>query len=174
MEVWKSVKGYEGLYEISNQGRLKGLEKIRIIGYGGTRIYPETIFTPTPNTKGYCVCVLRDHGKSKTFSIHRLVAEHFLERLDCKNSVNHKNGIKSDNRVENLEWCTVKENNDHAKETGLLAFGEKNPNSKISEIEAIKILSLKGKKSAKELSSRYGITKESIWNIWKKASWSHI
>lgn len=175
MEVWKSVKGYEWLYEVSNLGRVKGLEKVRVIGNGGIRVYPETIFKSCRNTKGYCVVILRDYGYNKTFSVHRLVAEHFIDNPNSLRQVNHKNGVKSDNRVENLEWCTYQENNAHAKRTGLLrSEGELNYMSKLNSTQVLKIRSLKGIKSIKELSAEYSVTKESIYNIWKFGTWKHI
>lgn len=101
-EIFKPIKDYEDFYEISNKGRI--LSK---------RFNKRKLLNPSDDKDGYKYIILYDKNhKSKPFKIHRLVALHFLENDDPKNKtvVNHKNEIKNDNRVENLEWCTIKYN----------------------------------------------------------------
>lgn len=114
MESWKNVKGYEGFYKVSNLGRVKRIESFRKNG-GSGYIQPEKVLSPVSRGKSGYICVhLSKNGKSKNIDIHRLVAIAFLENLENKSQVNHKNGNKEDNTVENLEWVTPSENILHA------------------------------------------------------------
>lgn len=109
-EIWKDVEGYEGLYQVSNMGRIKGLPRIICDG----KNIKERIFS-IKNSKGdYLRFNLINGRLRKTIYVHRIVAEHFLDRMDGKDCINHINGIKSDNRVDNLEWCSYSENNKHS------------------------------------------------------------
>lgn len=100
MEKWLKVKGYEERYEISDMGRIRRLSD------GG-------LMRPAINQNGYQHVVLSKNGKTKDFRVHRLVATHFIENKAGKRDVNHKNGIKTDNRADNLEWLTHSENELH-------------------------------------------------------------
>lgn len=105
IEIWKDIKGYEGLYRISSLGRVYSLKRFRHLllsdrgGYKRIRLLKKNVY--------------------KTFSVHRLVLEAFKENPFNKSEVNHINAIKSDNRLINLEWCTGIENVRHARKMGL-------------------------------------------------------
>lgn len=105
-EIWKDIKGYEGLYQISDRGNVKSLN------YNNTG--KNCILKSSNNGNGYLCIGLRINGKTKTRRVHRLVCEAFLPNPENKETVNHKNGIKTDNRLENLEWATYSENNKHS------------------------------------------------------------
>lgn len=143
-EIWKPVKGFEDKYEVSNFG------KVRRLPY---------LLKSNLNGDGYPQLTLIDSsGKKYNKSIHRLVAETFIENPDNKETVNHKNGNKKDYKQSNLEWMTYSENTKHAFETGLVGINcnkrENNPGAKLTEedVKFIKEELLKGTTS---------------WKIWK-------
>ena len=101
-EIWKDIVGYEGLYQISNLGRVKSLNY--------NRTGKENILSPGLSSNGYYHVSLCKNGEMKDFNVHRLVALSYIPNLDNKPCVDHINGNRLDNRVENLRWCTNKEN----------------------------------------------------------------
>lgn len=110
-EIWKSIKGFEGRYEVSDKGRVKSLERVVMRNDGRKQIINERILKGRPNTNGYLMVALYDDkSKQKSCCIHRLVCETFIEPVEGKNEVNHKDEDKTNNAVCNLEWCTRKEN----------------------------------------------------------------
>lgn len=113
METWKNIKGYEGLYQVSNMGRVKSLERTFIDKSGRKRTVKECILKPSVVVGGYLRVGLCVGGKQKMLRVHRLVCEAFHENPDNKSDVNHINEDKTDNRACNLEWSTRRENMNH-------------------------------------------------------------
>lgn len=120
MEIWKNIPNYEGLYQISNLGRIKTLERIVKIHHGYYKHIEEKIIdvSKRTNNAGYLYINLWKNGKQKNFRIHRLVAEVFLKNPNNYKCVNHKDNNKLNNNVENLEWCTQSYNIKYAYKKG--------------------------------------------------------
>jgi hypothetical protein len=181
LEVFKPVMGYKNYYEISNKGTIKSLPRR---GRVGLRIYGGSIMKPELEKDGYHKVMLQTttHGR-KRFFVHRLVAEAFLPNVKKLSSVNHKDGNKTNNCVENLEWISVRDNNRHAFSTGLNKYnnalpvlrGAKHNMAKLADSDVIEIRRkfLSGER-IKNISLSHGITYDNAWSICKRKSWKHI
>lgn len=124
---------------------------------------------PQPNGKGY----LRVYIGGKRYFVHRLVAQKYIKNPSNKLQVNHKNGIKTDNRVENLEWVTNQENRNHAIKNGLHLIGSKCPYAKLTEDDVLYILKHKELKNS-ELSKLFNVTRSCIYDIRSGRSWKQL
>ena len=162
-EVWKDIPDCEG-YQVSNKGNVKSFK----------RENPRMLKTPLCS-RGYSKVGLSVNGKTKSKRVHRIVAETFISNPEGKPNINHINGIKTDNRVENLEWCTQKENVRHAVDTGLFsATGENNVRCKITEADAMEIkYGYQGMKQ-KDVAEIYGISQSQVCRIRLGKLWGHI
>jgi NUMOD4 motif/HNH endonuclease len=164
-EIWKPIQGYEGLYEISNFGRAKSLIK-------------GIIMTITLHETGYCVIGLTKNNKQRVFRFHRIVASHFCDKKEGCDVVNHKNGIKTDNRALNLEWTTVSGNTSHSFAMGLQKprTGEESNFAVLSEKDIIDIRDkYRTKKyTQKELGILFGVSRTAITLIVNRKRWAHI
>jgi hypothetical protein len=161
-EIWKIVSGFDK-YKISNKGD----------------IYSNRGFLLKPDTGklGYQRITLTKNSVSKKFLLHRLVALHFIPNPENKPQVNHINGIKSDNRVENLEWCTRSENEIHAHKIGLKNHkGEKHPSNKLNYNQILEIRSSysSGLYKQKELALKYNVCFQNISRIILGKSWKQL
>lgn len=99
-EIWKDINNYENLYKVSNLGNIFSIKNNKLLSLWKDK-------------DGYLRCNLKHNKKIKQATVHRLVAETFISNPENKLQINHKNGIRNDNRVENLEWCTCLENQQH-------------------------------------------------------------
>lgn len=109
-EVWKDIEGYENLYQVSSEGRVKSLEKDVVWGNGAVRHQEEKLLKYDITRDGYFRVGLCKNDKRKWNSVHRLVAQAFIPNPDNLPCINHKDETPSHNNVENLEWCTQKYN----------------------------------------------------------------
>jgi len=120
VEEWKDIIGYEGMYQISNLGNIKTVERIIMRGDGKPLHIHECYRTYVLDNKGYYRTTLYNINKH-SIKVHREVAKAFIPNPDTKAQVNHLNGIKTDNRANNLEWCSNADNMYHAQINGLVA-----------------------------------------------------
>lgn len=170
-EIWKDVVGYEGYYKVSNLGDVRSIER------NGTKIGGQ-ILSPF-NSRGYIRVILSNNNIYKKISVHRLVALAFIPNPENKPCVNHINGIKSDNRIENLEWCTIRENNVHAFNMGLKTAlkGENHIHSKLTSIQVNEIRNefMQNRKRGikKALSLKYNVSLQNICNVIKGKSYTN-
>lgn len=118
-EVWKDIKDYEGLYQVSNLGRIKSLEKEVHNRWGTGSVRKERIMNPVVGTNGYYKVSLHREAVIKWFSVHRLMAMAFINNPDNKTHINHKDCNRTNNSLDNLEWCTHAENIKHAWDNGM-------------------------------------------------------
>lgn len=170
-EIWKAIKGYNGLYEVSNKGRVRSWKN----GPHEPRDTP-IIFKKRAYSSGYLYVQLSHLNKKKHDRIHRLVAKTFIPNPENKPQVNHKDGDKTNNNVYNLEWCTREENEKHALENGLKLMGEAHANSKLKRCEVLQIRSIyeQGWASLSEISKSYDIAVTTVSSIINRKSWKHV
>ena len=116
-EIWRDIEGYEGLYQVSSEGRIKSVERDIICKNGAKKHMKERILKGGLDRNGYPHVGLCDGNKKKTLMVHRLVAEAFITNPDNKPQVNHKDEVKTNNCVDNLEWMTAKENANYGTRT---------------------------------------------------------
>lgn len=182
-EVWRDVQGYEGLYQVSNLGNVKSMEReiTRTLKNGkiSTFIKKEKVLKAPLDISGYPRVSLYKDGKSNFVFVHRLVAQMFLDdvELTTEMQVNHKDGIKNNNHVENLEWCTRSENLKHAHEIGIKKAlkGEELWNSKLTEENVREIRELlKQGLTGVSIAKRFGVHPMQISSIKLGKIWRHV
>ncbi len=159
-EIWRDVVGYEGLYQISNLGRVKSL----LFGR-------ERILKTRYSLEGYAVIKLTKKDKGKTYHIHKLLAQAFIPNPEHKPQVNHKDGNKMNNCLDNLEWVTNSENVKHSYKMGLIKSkrGSENVQSKLSD-EDVSYIRKNYKYRDKEfnaykLAKRFGVSTSTIYRV---------
>ncbi len=178
-EQWKPVKDYEGLYEVSSLGRVRSLDRLAGTRWGTTEKFVAGVtLTYTTKSNRYHRCCLQKTGRKRKYvSVHRLVAEAFIPNPENKPQVNHINGAKKDNRAENLEWNTSKENINHAIESGLISIkGDNHPGAILNEdkVGEIKYLLNKNKLNQTEIGDMFGVTNYAICDIKRGKSGKHV
>lgn len=113
-EIWVDIRGYEGLYQVSNMGNIKSMNRrVKHSLYGYMNIKSKRIIA-AKNNRGYLTVSLWKNNKGKSFTVHRLVLSMFVDNIKNKKEINHINGNKEDNKLSNLEWSTISENRKHA------------------------------------------------------------
>lgn len=181
-EYFKELKGFEGLYVISNYGTIASNDKIVKNRSGFRKVKGKTL-KPKIDKYGYFRIGLTKDGNQKYYFVHRLVAETFIPNINNYPIINHKDGNKKNNYINNLEWCTQSENVKHAYNTGLKIGkgakhkGASNPNVKLSETDVLKII--RDKKNNINIKESYLKYKEKISfkgfeQIWYGYTWKHF
>lgn len=174
---WKDIPGYEGMYRVSNDGQVKSLSRKEKSKANSTRIRKGQFMKPKLTHDGYHEHTLSKACKREYIRTHRIVMMAFSpidEYMDME--VNHINGIKLDNRLENLEWVTTKANIQHSIEIGLQnPVGSSNANAKTTEEQVISARRLKsaGLKNI-EISNELGIPASRVKQIVNNVTWKHL
>lgn len=177
-EIWKDVVGYEGVFMVSNLDRVKSLDRWERSGKGMVlKIRKSRILSVIVSSRGYLKVTLQHNKKKKYGLVHRLKAEAFIPNPLNLPQINHKNGVKTDNRIDledlygdntNIEWCNPSQNQQHAYDTGLnpKRFALDHPNGKLSDEDCLHIIAeykkWEGKRDKRpireELCKKYGIS----------------
>lgn len=174
IEIWKDIIDFEGLYQISSFGNVKSLPRIIKYKNGRHRPFSGCLIKGGKTPTGYVFVNLKKEGYKESNYIHRLVAEYFLQNIENKPTVNHKDGDKSNNHYSNLEWCTHSENTIHAFNTDLMKKGQDCSYSKLTEYQVLEILENKQCLMKKELAEIYGVSKSCIGSITFRKTWKHL
>lgn len=154
-EIFKDIIGYEGLYQVSNLGNIKSLKYNR-----------EKILKLSINRYGYVVITLCKDSKKKLYTVHRLVALAFINNTNNYPVTNHKNGIKTDNKAENLEWCTQQHNIKHAFNIGLNHKGENHYARKFTNEQVLTIIN--DNRKVKDIALYYNVSINTIYYMKRK------
>ena len=192
-EIWKDVEGFEGIYQVSNKGRVKRLPCTATMRNQATswlQPMPEYIFSPSLDTRGYSQVLLSIGNNKRVARVHRLVAEAFLKepsealKLECSKAgvkyvlVNHKDGNPENNCVENLEWCSPRYNCDYSVKIGThnTVKGEENYNAVLSEEDVLSIYRMAHEKimSQEKIGEMFGVKQITVSNIKMGRSWSWL
>lgn len=176
-EVWKPIEDFENIYEISNFGNIRSLDRLIVTKAGLPYFKPAQIIKSNIKSAGYVSVLLCKYNKYKTISVHRLVAAHFIPTYNPTLQVNHLDGNKSNNRVENLEWVDAKRNIQHAIENKLRNdLGSNNKNAKLNEQDIFFIRACHENKmcTRQELAIKFNVHKNYITLIINKKRWKHI
>lgn len=168
-EYWKTIQGQRGRYEVSSFGRVRSFCR-----------YPEgRVLALSLRRDGYeCVTLWNKNGTFKSYLIHRLVARALLSRRSSRPEVNHRDGNKTNNRLQNLEWSTRSENISHGYRTGLIKpyRGERNPNAKlrVTEVKKIRTSYAAGDVTQSYLATLFGVSQGLIGQIVNRRIWREI
>lgn len=175
MEIWKEVDGYDGFYMISNYGRVKSTG-----GQAGNTILKPRIRKLKETKDGYLAIRLNAKGKDKTYRVHRLVAEYFIPNPENKPTVNHIDGVKTNNHVDNLEWATREEQMQHAYDLGLKTsqVGSDNTNAKLTD-DDVRYIRKHYKPYSREfgtvaLAKKFGVTNSVIGLVARGLSYTNV
>ena len=179
-EVWRAVPGWEGLYEVSNLGRARSLNRPGRPGVGHQprkgRVMKSTSVGPSRSSDHYQVIWLKSNGKRKQCFLHRLVLEAFVGSAPEGWCCNHKDGDKENNALSNLEWCTPLENILHARRTGLrFDIGEDHPYAILTNKQVLSMRRMyKEGMTQTVLAEKFGTSLSTVHAIIKRRNWKHL
>lgn len=177
---WKDIEEFNGAYQISSHGEVRSADrsvlrkskngKEHILKIHGTKLKLRLAGGKKKNGR-YHQVMLSKNGAPYYRYVHRLVAQAFIPTVDGKKIINHKNGVKTDNRVENLEWSTMSENMQHAYDSGFMPT-KIGPNSKFDECDVLDMRSMyRNGIKIKDIAIRYDSRYATIWRIVKNKRW---
>lgn len=168
-EEWKPIPGYEGWYSASTLGRIRRDRR-------GVGTHAGRILKPLKGFHGYVRIFLNRHGIHRQFAVHRLVCAAFFGPCPEGYEVNHKHGIKHDNRITELEYVTRGENNRHAYQTGLtqMRHGEMAPGARLTKADVIQIRQLLKTMPVKHVADRFGVARGTVSDIKHGLTWRRV
>lgn len=162
-EEWRTIKGYEGMYEVSNEGRVRSLDR-----YAGKNYIKGKVLSMFKGTGGYTIVSLCINGKNKSFSVHRLVAEAFIPNPHDYPQVNHKDENKNNNDMNNLEWCTAKYNSNYGTHNQRLKESSKHRLKPVYQIDKDCGTIIMRWESIKEAAEAIKLSPTLIWLVCNK------
>lgn len=171
VEVWKPVVGYEGLYEVSDQGRVRSLYRRRWCGSHWYKVPPCIMKTPLA-ISGYPVVRLTKDKKGRTVTVHTVVLSAFVGPKPLGQECRHLNGNREDPRLANLKWGTPTENTEDRKAHGTMPRGATHHAAKLTEQDIRSIRA--SDESARVLAIRYSVATSAISNIRRRKAWAHV
>lgn len=174
-EEWRDIKGYEGLYQISNFGNCRSLGRANI--YKDNRVHVLNGKNLKSYIRGKYSCVMLYKNKlGKNFYLHVLVIENFIGNKPFGKQVNHIDGNKNNNRIDNLEYITPSENMFHSSKLGLAVTGERHYCHKLTESKVIEIRKRykEGNVTVRALAREYGVTQRTMQQVIEKSTWRFI
>ena len=174
-EIWKDVVGYEGYYKVSNTGKIKSLRRV-VEKSANIFVIKKEKELKLSIARGYFFTKLCIDRKNTNISVHRLVAIAFIPNPENKRCVNHKDGNKGNNYLENLEWCTHSENIQHSLSMGLAVSGERSWNARLTKEDVLYIRKIysRGVYGAQRIGKELNIPTTTIASVIKRQSWNHI
>lgn len=179
--IWKNIRGWTGQYQVNRKGQVKSLSRPKRFVIHGQEMFimtKEIMLRPYLGSDGYYYYLFYNKSKNKP-SLHqsrpRLIGTYFIPNPKRKKEINHKNCIRTDDRIGNLEWVTKKENAHHSIKNShytILLPGERNPAAKLtdSEVKAIR----KDNRVHRLIAMNYGVSRENISLIKRNARWKHV
>jgi hypothetical protein len=171
-EHWKPIPGYEGLYEVSDLGRVRSLDRITTDKHGCKAVRSGRVLKPAPVQKGYLQVVLCRDGKMSPQRVHTLVAQAFHGPRPDGCEVAHDDGDKLNNTALNLVYKTPKANCADKLRHGTAQKGERAGRRKLDAIDVLTILTVADDHSAEEIATEFGITSRHVYDITSGKSWS--
>ena len=160
-ENWVDINGYEGKYQVSDMGNVRSTNQGQ---------HHDKVLTERLGTHGYNRASLSSGGIVREYRVHRLVAQAFIDNPDGKENINHINGIRNDNRVSNIEWCTKSENAIHAYETGL----HRKLYGKLDESDVLSIHALSMDYSYRDVGMMFGVGSSTVYSIVNGRKFQHV
>lgn len=175
-EIWKDIQGYEGIYQISNLGRVKSLSRIIFRGRG-KHITKDVIIKIYVNNTGYYGVNLNVNKTHKSFLLHRLIAKAFIPNPNNYPCINHIDGNPLNYSISNLEWCTYSQNTTHAYKINRMSqTGLHNNNVKLTEKDVLSIRNeyVQNKETLISIAKKYNVYLTCIHKIVNRRTWKHI
>ncbi|HZW70549.1 MAG TPA: NUMOD4 domain-containing protein [Hanamia sp.] len=173
--IWEDIPGYEGYYQISNSCIVRSLDRHVNVKNGFKRLLKGRIMRPYVGRDGYVYYLLTVNKISKHIAAHRLLATTFINNPENKPEVNHKDTVRTNNLIDNLEWVTSKENIQHSIKAGTNRHclpGINNPAAKLSEKQVLEIRKANGSHSV--IASAYNVSRRTVGFIKNKQRWAHL